>query len=122
MKDFFLILTNVFLTVMAQIMLKQGMNQVGKVDSLENIWPLATKAITNPFVVGGIGVFGFTSMLWLIVLSRVEISVAYPMLSIGYILVMLWGWLVFNENVTVTRFLGAILICLGVFMITRGIK
>lgn len=122
MKNIVLILINVFLTVTAQIMLKQGMNQVGKIDSLENMRSLATKAITNPFVVGGIGVFGFTSVLWLIVLSRVEISIAYPMLSIGYILVMLWGWLVLEENVTVIRFLGAILICIGVFMITRGIK
>lgn len=117
-----LILVNVFLTVSAQIMLKHGMNQVGKINSLENMRSLAIKAITNPYVVGGIGVFGFTSVLWLIVLSRVEISLAYPMLSIGYILVMLWGWLVFNENVTVTRLLGVILICLGVFFITRGIK
>lgn len=122
MKNIVLILTNVFLTVVAQIMLKQGMNQVGKVNSLKNMRFLAIRAVSNPFVVGGIGVFGFTSVLWLIVLSRVEISVAYPMLSIGYILVMLWGWLVFGENVTVTRFVGVILICLGVFLITRGIK
>lgn len=121
MKNILLILINVFLTVTAQIMLKHGMNQVGVVD-LKNMRSLAVKAITNPFVVGGIGVFGFTSVLWLIVLSRVAISIAYPMLSMGYILVMLWGWLVFDENVTIVRFLGALLICVGVFMITRGIK
>lgn len=122
MKNMVLILINVFLTVTAQIMLKHGMNQVGEVDSLKSMRTLAVKAITNPFVVSGVGVFGFTSVLWLIVLSRVEISVAYPMLSIGYILVMLWSWLVFDENVTVIRFLGAILICIGVFLITRGMK
>jgi len=121
MKNILLILANVFLTVTAQIMLKYGMNKVGKIDSFENLRTLAIKAISNPFVIGGIGIFGFTSILWLIVLSRVEISVAYPMLSLGYVLVMLWGWLVFDEKVSIIRFLGVILICLGVFLITRGI-
>ena len=58
-------------------------------------------------------------IVWLMVLSRVDISYAYPMLSIGYIVTAFCGYAFFAENMSAVRWLGVIVICAGVFMITR---
>ncbi len=85
-KDFLLLFFNVCLAVMGQVLLKQGMIDVGRVGSLKAVIPMLIRALLNPFVIGGIAVYGFTTAIWLVILSRVKLSVAYPMISLGYVL------------------------------------
>ena len=121
MRDYILLIVNVFLTVIGQILMKQGMNQIGKIGgSLTDIVPKLIQALTNPFVIGGISVYGFTTMLWLIILSRVKLSIAYPMLSLGYIFSIFFAWLLFRESVPKVRILGAVVIWLGVYLVASG--
>ena len=121
MRDYILLIVNVFLTVIGQILMKQGMNQIGKIGgSLTDIVPKLIQAFTNPFVIGGISVYGFTTMLWLIILSRVKLSIAYPMLSLGYIFSIFFAWLLFRESVPKVRILGAVVIWLGVYLVASG--
>jgi multidrug transporter EmrE-like cation transporter len=54
------------------------------------------------------------------VLSRVEVSFAYPFLSIGYVVVAIVGYYFFNESLTLTRILGILIICVGVYLISRS--
>ena len=97
MKNFFLIFCNVILSVIGQLLLKQGMNQVGKIEGhLSEIVTRGLHALSNPFVIGGISVYGSTTLIWLVILSRVKLSVAYPMISLGYIFTILFSWLIFN--------------------------
>ena len=115
MKDFTLLLFNVILSVLGQILLKQGMNQVGEISgSFQQMAPKLIQALMNPFVIGGIGVYGSTTLIWLVVLSRIKLSVAYPMISLGYIFSILFSWLLFKEDVPKIRVLGAFVICIGV--------
>jgi multidrug transporter EmrE-like cation transporter len=64
--------------------------------------------------------FGVSSVFWLVILSRIDLSYAYPMVSIGYIAVVLFSYFVFKENVSLIRWIGVITICAGVFLISRS--
>ena len=121
MKDFTLLLFNVILSVLGQVLLKQGMNQVGEISgSFQQMAPKLIQALMNPFVIGGIGVYGSTTLIWLVVLSRIKLSVAYPMISLGYIFSILFSWLLFKEDVPKIRVLGAFVICIGVYLVSMG--
>ena len=121
MKDFTLLLFNVILSVLGQILLKQGMNQVGEISgSFQQMAPKLIQALMNPFVIGGIGVYGSTTLIWLVLLSRIKLSVAYPMISLGYIFSILFSWLLFKEDVPKIRVLGAFVICIGVYLVSMG--
>jgi multidrug transporter EmrE-like cation transporter len=74
----------------------------------------------NPFVVGGLMVLVFSMGLHLMALSRVDLSFAYPFLSISYVLVMIAGYFWFGESVNLTRVLGVALICGGTFFVARS--
>ena len=121
MKDFTMLLFKVILSVLGQILLKQGMNQVGEISgSFQQMAPKLIQALMNPFVVGGIGVYGSTTLIWLVVLSRIKLSVAYPMISLGYMFSILFSWLLFKEDVPKIRVLGAFVICIGVYLVSMG--
>jgi multidrug transporter EmrE-like cation transporter len=115
-----LIMIGVLLNAAAQIVLKQGMRNIGIFAfSLKNIIPIGIKVGLNPFILLGIGFYGISVIVWLMVLSRVDVSYAYPMLSVGYIVAALAGKLFFGEPVDLLRWAGIITICIGVVLITR---
>ena len=120
-KNLILILVSVFLGVMGQLAMKNGMMGV----KLHATTPLVLlgglfRAIGNPFVIGGIGLYGVSALVWLMVLSRVELSFAYPLVSMGYIAVVILSRFLFGEHVTAVRVAGTVVICLGVYLITRS--
>lgn len=121
-KYFPLILLGVLLNASAQIVLKQGMRTIGSFAfTLDNIIPIGIRVGTNPFILLGIGFYGISVVVWLMVLSRVDVSYAYPMLSIGYIVAALAGQAFFGESVNVVRWCGILTICFGVYLITRTV-
>lgn len=116
-----LILLGVFLNAFAQISLKQGMRSIGHFAfSLENIVPIGTRVILNPFVFAGLLCYVISVIVWLMALSRVDVSYAYPLLSVGYIVAAFAGQIFFQEALTPVRWTGILVICLGVFLITRS--
>ena len=119
MKDYILLFFNVLLTVMGQILLKQGVSKVGVINFRELV-PKLTQVILNPYVIGGISIYGFTTFVWLVILSRVKLSIAYPMLSLGYVLTIPFSWLFFKESIPKVRIIGAIIICIGVYLVAQG--
>jgi len=121
MKNFLLIFCNVLLSVTGQILLKQGMNQVGKIEgAFSQIVSKIFQALSNPFVISGIGVYGSTTLIWLVILSRIKLSVAYPMISLGYVITIMFSWLLFKEDVPKLRVLGGLVICIGVYLVSKG--
>ena len=119
-KDILLLLCNVLFTVTGQLLLKQGMLQVGRVGELDRVIPKLMKAFMNPFVIGGIATYGFTTMIWLVILSRVKLSIAYPMISLGYVISIFFAWFFFKESVPKIRVMGAIVICIGVYLVASA--
>lgn len=115
-----IILFGVLLNAAAQLALKQGMRQIGEFEFvLANALPVGWQVGTNPFVALGLLCYVVSVGIWILVLSRVEVSLAYPMLSIGYVVNALAAWLLFGENLTPTRIVGIAVICFGVWLLSR---
>lgn len=79
----------------------------------------ATDIIFNWYVITGLLVMVISMASHLVVLSRVEISYAYPFLGLSFVLVTMWGYLVLQEGVNFWRILGVLLICAGVAVVAR---
>lgn len=116
-----LILSGVLLNSLAQLCIKQGMRVIGPFAfTLENLLPIGLKVIANPFLLLGMACYAVSIFLWLLVLSRVDVGYAYPMLSVGYIVTAVAGRALFGEMLGFNRLSGILFICLGVFLITRS--
>ena len=108
------------LAAIAQLLLKFGMMKVGKTSGFANAPSMILKALSNPIVLAGLAVFGISALFWLIVLSRVPLSTAYPMVSIGYVIAVLFEWRIFGLAVKPVTVAGCLIIILGVFLLSRG--
>ncbi len=116
-----LILLGVLLNATAQLCLKQGMRQVGHFAfALNNLAPIGFKVALNPFVFAGLVCYVVSVVVWLLALSRVEVSYAYPLLSVGYVVTAFAGQLFFGEALGPMRWAGILVICLGVYLVTRS--
>ena len=116
-----LILGAVLLGTAAQLLLKAGTNAVGHFAfSSENLLPVTWQLATQPHILGGVFAYGLSMVLWIMALSRVEVSLAYPMVSIGYVLTALAAWHLLGEHVSLMRLLGIGVIMLGVFIVARS--
>ena len=82
--------------------------------------PVGSKIATSPAILAGIACYVVSVVVWILALSRTPVSVAYPMLSIGYILNALAAWLWLGEAFTATRAIGIGVIVVGVFMVARS--
>jgi multidrug transporter EmrE-like cation transporter len=115
------IISGVMLNAFAQIFLKKGMMSVEYFEfSVDNLYPVMIKSATNAYILFGLLFYVVSVVIWMLVLSRVEVSYAYPFLSIGYVITIIMGYLLFNENITLLRLAGVGLICLGVVLVSRS--
>lgn len=116
-----LIFLDVCLNVAGQLSLKFGMSKLGDFSiSLPTLASVFFRAAMNPFVILGLGCYGLAFLVWLIVLAKAEVSYAYPLISLGYVFTAILAWQLFDENLTVARFAGILVTCLGVFLIARS--
>ena len=76
--------------------------------------------ITNLWLWGAMISYAVSILLWIVVLSKVEVSFAYPFLSIGYVVAALVGYYFFGESLSLIRVAGIIIICVGVYLISRS--
>jgi drug/metabolite transporter (DMT)-like permease len=114
------IVISVMLGVVGQLMLKQGMNVMGPQSlSPDKIPTILWKVATSPWVVIGLLVYVSATFFWLIALSRVELSYAYPFASLSYIFMLAASWRLMGENPSLPRLGGVALICLGVIIISQ---
>lgn len=119
--EFSLILFGVMLNACAQLLLKAGTNRIGHFDfSLNNALPIGWQLATNPFIFGGLSCYVVSVVVWIMALSRVPVSIAYPMLSIGYVVNALAAWWLFGESLTAMRLTGIGVIIVGVYLVTKS--
>lgn len=116
-----LILTGVMLNAVAQLLLKAGTNAVGHFEfQADQIIPIGMKLALEPHILGGMVCYVVSLVVWIMGLSRVEVSVAYPMLSIGYVLNAIAAWYLFGEALSVMRLTGIGIIIVGVYVVARS--
>ena len=115
-----LILFTVFTNFASQVLLKKGMTVIDKFEiSVAGFLSSATAIVFNPYVFLGLFVMVISMASHLVVLSRVEISYAYPFLGLSFVLITLWGYFILQEDVNFWRVLGVLLICAGVAVVAR---
>ena len=119
--SFSLILTGVLLNAAAQLLLKAGTNAVGHFEfSMENALPVGMRLALEPHILSGVVCYVMSLVVWIMGLSRVEVSVAYPMLSIGYVINAVAAWYLFGESLTALRLTGIGFIIVGVFLVAKS--
>lgn len=111
----FIAFLSVSLSAVGQLFMKIGMTAPAGA-SLSSP-PSFSASILNPYVIAGFAAYGVGAILWLKVLSRMELSVAYPLVSIGFVLVVLLSWVVLKEQVSIARIFGVALIMTGVTVV-----
>lgn len=109
------ILSCVILNSIAQIFLKFGMSNLDKKLSLSIAF--IPSLITNAYVVFGAALYGTSFILWLYVLSKVEVSYAYPFISLSYVLVAVLGIFLLGEKISIGAWIGICLVVVGVTLI-----
>lgn len=118
---FSFLMAGVMLNATAQLLLKAGTNRVGEFAfALENVIPVGTKLAFNPFILGGLACYVVSVGVWILGLSRVPVSVAYPMLSVGYIVNAVLAYLLFGESLPAQKIVGIGFIIVGVFLVARS--
>jgi multidrug transporter EmrE-like cation transporter len=119
--SFGLVLAGVLLNAAAQLLLKAGTNAIGHFEfSLANAWPVGLRVAQEPHILGGLACYVVSVAVWIMALSRVEVSVAYPMLSLGYVVNAIAAYHLFGEAVSGMRLVGIGVIILGVAMVARS--
>jgi len=120
-QSFALVLIGVLLNAAAQLLLKAGTNAVGRFEfAASNLVPVGLRLATDLHIAAGIGCYVVSVVVWILALSRVEVSVAYPMLSIGYVVNALAAYYLLGETVSPLRLFGIGIIVLGVFLVARS--
>jgi multidrug transporter EmrE-like cation transporter len=118
---FCLLLLGVMLNAGAQLLLKVGMTRIGHFDfSWSNALPIGMQVAVNPYVLVGLVFYVVSVVVWLLVLSRIDVSVAYPMLSLGYVVNALIAYYWLGEDLSMLRISGILIILLGVFLVARN--
>lgn len=116
-----LVLICVLLNVSAQLALKQGVEAIGAIAlNLPNFFPTLIKMITSSWIILGGVIYVASVFVWLLVLNRIEVSKAYPLISIGYVLNAVVAYYLLGEHVTLMRIVGILIILTGVFVVARS--
>jgi len=117
MKIIYSILISIFMVVSGQTLIKEGLERISlnlsEILSIVNIF-------YEPLILMGLVLTGLSSIVWLSILSKAEISYAYPFVSLGYVIVALISLVYFNEYVSPIRWAGIFTICFGVFLMSKS--
>jgi multidrug transporter EmrE-like cation transporter len=119
--DLALILTGVLLNAAAQLLLKAGARTIADLSlTWSHAWTILERIASNPPILGGLLCYAVSVVVWILALSRVEVSIAYPMLSIGYVVNAIAAWWLFAEDLNTARIAGIGVIIAGCWLVARS--
>lgn len=119
--SFSMIMLGVLLNAGAQLLLKAGTKKFGVISfNTDNVLPLGWQIVTELHIFSGLVCYVISVFVWIMALSRVEVSIAYPMLSIGYVVNAIAAWYLFGEAITISRLVGIGIIIIGVYIVARS--
>lgn len=121
---FLVALITVTITATAQIFLKYGTSSVqlrsGTRDEILSVWGTVAALAMNPFILGGVGLYGISAVLWVYVLSRLPLSQAYPFVGLSIVITSLVGGMLLGERLIVTQIIGIFMVSVGVLMVASA--
>jgi drug/metabolite transporter (DMT)-like permease len=117
-----LILLSISLSAIAQVLFKFGMSSAAVKHALAGGSPVqaALAVFLSAGVLGGLSLYGIGTVLWLGVLSRTEVSQAYPFVGLGFVLTALIGYFLFGDTLGPLRIAGIALVIAGIFLVSRS--
>ncbi|GGD76370.1 EamA family transporter [Paenibacillus nasutitermitis] len=117
--QFFLILANTLMLVTGQFIWKYGLMQKAKpFESFRTIVEL----VFSPYILGGLFIYGCATVLWLYIVSKVDLSLAYPIQSLAYVISIVGAYYIFDESLSALKIVGCLLILAGVACIGLSAK
>jgi len=121
-KSLLMIFASVLIGVFGQLSLKTGMTQVGRIDAQALSQPIQTliRIFTTPIILAGIAMYIVGTLIWLVVLSRMDLSYAYPLVATTYVFTPLLANVLLHEPIPTLRWLGIAFILVGVFIVARA--
>ena len=115
-----LVMVCVILNTAAQVLLKKTMMNFDNMSIIfRHFWQSAWQIALSPYFISGMACYVISLFVWLLVLSKLEVSVAYPMASLGYIGTALVGYWMFNDPMTASKIIGILVIIVGVYLVAR---
>ncbi len=119
MQSYILLGFAIITTVLSQLLFKEGMLALGSINfSLSSTISLILNVLKNPFLLTGLFFYGISFLLWLIVISRVKLSIAYPITSLNFVLVILASYFLFGEKLSIVQYASTLLIVIGIIILT----
>ncbi len=109
----------VVLTPVGQVILKIGMNQIGAIEGIKQLFSPGTllALATNPYIIGGLVLAAFNFILWMGAMSQLNISHMYPIVGISYVILALIALVFLGEHISLLRWVGILVIVAGVFIV-----
>ncbi|MFC1776516.1 SMR family transporter [Pseudomonadota bacterium] len=118
---FALVMTGVLLNAVAQLALKASVSDTGIIDlDMQSLLSSAGSLASNMWLWLGLICYGISVVVWILALSRVDVSIAYPMLSVGYIVNAIAASHLFNEPLGIGKVIGIGIIIVGVYVLARS--
>ncbi len=118
---YLLVFISVAAMTAAQLLLKKGMLSTGQSpQNIGELVPFFLKAYNNPYIISAVFVIILTSLAWVLAVSKAQLSFIYPFMALSYVLVALFSMIIFKEDVTILRWVGIIVICIGVYLVSRS--
>ncbi|SFB35977.1 EamA family transporter [Clostridium frigidicarnis] len=111
---YILLTINIILLVLGQTLWKIGVKKVSMELSIKGL----IEIMKNPYILGGLFIYGFATIIWLYILSKEELSMVYPIQSLCYVLTLLIAIILFKESIPLTRWVGVGFIVLGAFFVS----
>src|SRR5580704_8537209 len=117
-----LALVSVGMSAVAQLLFKMGMSAAGVRAAIADggASAIARTVALNAGVLGGLALYGLGTVLWLGVLSRAELSQAYPFVGLSFVLTAVFGAVLFHDTLSPPRIAGIAAIVLGVYLVGRS--
>jgi len=117
--NFIIIFIAVFLSAVGQIFLKIAANTIGPISLKSNVLELLSLSM-NIYLLLGLMSYFISTVIWIVALSRVSVSIAYPMISLGYVFVALAAWFLFNEPLSSIKLLALGIIIFGIILLAHS--
>lgn len=117
-----IIILSVLFSSSSQLLLKKGANllDIPTVIDARGVFKLSISIMTNPYLIVGVLFQVLALLIWIYVLKKVDVSYAYPFISLGFIFVISAGYFIFNEPVNLWKIIGVLMITIGVIMIGKS--
>lgn len=108
------LIASIIINIIGQTLLKYGVNKISPL--VFNLGGLI-KIISSPLIFVGIGLYGIGAIFWIFALSKFNLNIAYPLLSVSYVFIVISSWLFLKEPITLPQIIGVALISVGVYVL-----